>query len=124
MLGCNHDVVSEQRINSAYDAQRKRGAMEATVVIHIQLPEDVYRTLQARGVFPDILSDHVRCLLAMRFYQERILSLGQATRLAGLSRWDFIEYLSANRIPVLDFTQEELAAEFTAVDRLVEELNL
>ncbi len=98
--------------------------MDATVAIQTQMPGDIYRTLQARGIFPEILSDYVRRLLAMHFYQERTLSLGQATRLAGLSRWDFIEYLSENHVPVLDFTTEELEVEFAAVDRMAEELNL
>ncbi|MBN1876598.1 MAG: UPF0175 family protein [Anaerolineae bacterium] len=71
-----------------------------------------------------MLSDRARCLLAVRFYQERILSLGQAAQLAGLSRWDFIETLSENGVPVLDFTPEELEVEFAAADRLAEELNL
>lgn len=98
--------------------------MDAKVAIQTYIPEDVYRTLQARGVFPEKLSERVRRLLALRFYQERILSLGQAANLAGQSRWDFIEYLSENQIPVLDFTPEELEREFAAVDRLAEELNL
>lgn len=90
----------------------------ATVTIETQLPEDVYQTLQARGVFRENLSREARRLLAMRFYQERALSLGQAARLADLGRWEFIELLSDNGIPVVDYTPEELEAEFEAVAHL------
>ncbi|MFP4396020.1 MAG: UPF0175 family protein [Anaerolineales bacterium] len=90
----------------------------ATVTISTQVPEDVYQTLQARGVFREQLSVQARQLLAMRLYRERALSLGQAARLAGSSRWDFIELLSDNDVPVIDYTDEELAAEFAAVARL------
>ncbi len=90
----------------------------ATIIIETQVPEDVYQTLQARGVFREELSSEARKLLAMRFYQERALSLGQAARLADLSRWEFIELLSINGIPVIDYTQEELDAEFEAAAHL------
>lgn len=98
--------------------------MNATVVIQTQVPEDVYRTLQARGIFPEKLSEQVQRLLAMRFYQERILSLGKAARLADMPRTDFIEYLAENDVPVLDFTSDELDVEFAATDRIAEELHL
>jgi len=90
----------------------------ATVTIETQVPEDVYQTLQARGVFREELSDGARRLLAMRFYQERTLSLGQAARMADLSRWEFIELLSTHGIPVVDYTDDELEAEFEAVAQL------
>ncbi len=88
------------------------------VTIEAQVPEDVYETLQARGVFREELSERAVELLAMRFYKERALSLGQAARLAGHSRWAFTELLAANGIPVIDYTDEELAAEFDAAARL------
>lgn len=94
----------------------------ATVTIMTQVPEDVYQTLQARGVFREQLRVQTRQLLAMRFYQERALSLGQAARLAGGSRWDFIELLSVNGIPVIDYTDDELEAEFAAVAQLQADL--
>ena len=94
----------------------------ATVTITTQVPEDVYQTLQARGVFREQLGVQARQLLAMRLYRERALSLGQAARLAGSLRWDFIELLSENDIPVVDYTDDELEAEFAAVARLKRDL--
>ena len=93
-----------------------------TVTIETQVPEDVYKTLQAHGVFREQLSDQARQLLAIRFYKERALSLGQAARLAGQTRWAFIDLLAANDVPVIDYTAEELAAEFDAVARLDDEV--
>lgn len=90
----------------------------ATITIETQVPEDVYQTLQAHGVFREHLSAQARELLAIRFYKERALSLGQAARLAGQTRWSFIELLAAHNVPVIDYTDEELAAEFDAVARL------
>ncbi|MEW5829527.1 MAG: UPF0175 family protein [Chloroflexota bacterium] len=92
------------------------------VVVETRLPEDIFNTLQARGLFKDVLAEETRRLLALRFYRERVLSLGRAARLAGLSRWEFLELLSENEIPVLDYSREELGREFEAVDKLEKDL--
>jgi predicted HTH domain antitoxin len=92
------------------------------VIVETQLPEDIFNTLQARGLFKDVLAEETRRLLALRLYRERVLSLGRAARLAGLSRWEFVELLSENGIPVLDYSQEELAHEFEAVEKLEKDL--
>ncbi|MCS7261568.1 MAG: UPF0175 family protein [Anaerolineae bacterium] len=94
-----------------------------TVMIETPIPEDVLRTLQASGVFREELARDARQLLAIRFYQKRLLSLGKAARLAGLERWRFIELLSENRVPVIDYSDTELAAEFATVDRLTNEMH-
>jgi predicted HTH domain antitoxin len=92
------------------------------VVVETHVPEDIYRTLEGIGVFRHDLAEKSRQLLALSFYQDRTLSLGKAARLAGMSRWEFIEFLSDNDIPVLDYSEEELAAEFKAARKLGEEI--
>ena len=94
-----------------------------TVTVETQIPEDIYLTLQANGLFREVLAEQSRHLLALRFYQERILSLGKAARLAGLNRWEFIDFLSLNNVPVIDYSKEELATELAAVDELTAELD-
>ncbi len=93
-----------------------------TIVLETQGPEDVYLTLRARGLFREALAEGSRRLLALRTYHDRILSLGKAARLAGMSRWAFIDFLSDSDVPVIDFSDEELEAEFAAVDELETEL--
>jgi predicted HTH domain antitoxin len=95
---------------------------EAVITFETSIPEDVYSTLRTQGLFREKLADRARHLLAMRFFQERLLSLGQAARLAGMDRWRFIETLADNGIPVLDFNDEELADEFNAVGQLARQL--
>jgi hypothetical protein len=41
-----------------------------------------------------------------------------------MSQWQFIEFLSDNDVPVIDYQDEELEAEFAAVDALEAELQL
>ena len=94
-----------------------------TVVLETQVPEDIYLTLQAHGLFREALAEHSRRLLALRFYQDRVLSLGKAARLAGMSRWAFIDFLSENNVSVVDYGDEELESEFAAAEQLATELD-
>lgn len=93
------------------------------IAVVTQVPEDVYLVLQANGIFRETLVERSRHLLAVRFYQERALSLGQATHLAGLDRWAFIDLLAEHQVPIIDYTEEELAAEFRAVNQASAELD-
>lgn len=92
------------------------------VVVETQFPEDIFNALQAAGLFKDVLAQESRRLLALRFFQQRVLSLGKAARLAGLSRWEFVDFLSKNDVPVIDYSLEELAREFSAVEQFEMEL--
>ncbi|MCX6044588.1 MAG: UPF0175 family protein [Chloroflexi bacterium] len=94
-----------------------------TVTFETQIPHDIYLTLRAHGLFREALAKQSQHLLALRFYQEHLLSLGQAARLAGLDRWAFIELLGKNHIPVIDYNDEELAIEFATIDQLAVQLN-
>ncbi|MEA3349612.1 MAG: UPF0175 family protein [Chloroflexota bacterium] len=96
--------------------------MAEMIALETQIPEDIFLTLQARGLFKTALAERSRQLLAIRFYQERTLSLGKAARLAGMDLWDFVEFISTNHVPVIDHSEEELTVEFAAVDQLAEEL--
>jgi predicted HTH domain antitoxin len=92
------------------------------LVVTFQIPQDVYLTLQSHGLFRETLAEHSRRLLALRFYQEHILSLGKACALAGIGRWQFIEFLSENNVPIIDYSDEELATEFKSVEQLAADL--
>jgi predicted HTH domain antitoxin len=96
--------------------------MAEMIAIETQIPADIFLTLQARGLFRTVLAERSRQLMAIRFYQERVLSLGKAARMAGMGLWDFVEFLSANHVPVIDYDQEELAVEFAAANQLAKEL--
>ncbi len=92
-----------------------------TIIVETRVPEDIYHTLLAHGVFRKELAEQPRRLLALHFYQDRTLSLGKAARLAGLGRWEFIDFLSDNQMPVLDHREGELAAEFDSINKIREE---
>ena len=66
---------------------------------------------------PGELVKRPRIELALRLYEKGIASLGQARRIAGLSKWDFLELLAREGIPVR-YGEEELNEDLEAAKRL------
>ncbi len=56
---------------------------------------------------PDELEVRLRVELAMRLYEKSIASLGQTRRIASLLKWDFLELLAMEGIPV-HYGEEDL----------------
>jgi len=46
----------------------------------------------------------------LKYFKEKVFSLGKAAELSGFSKWDFIEYLSDNDVPVGDYDTTPLPA--------------
>ena len=88
----------------------------------IDLSEELYLSLSASGLTKEKIAGESRKLLALKCFKEKLLSLGRASELSGLSKWDFIEYLSDNDVPVVDYDQDEITREFETVEKLSERL--
>jgi len=88
----------------------------------IDLPEELYLSLAASGLTKERIVNESRKLLALKYFKEKVLSLGRAAELSGLSKWDFIEYLSENEVPVVDYDQDEMRREFETSDMLSKRL--
>lgn len=66
---------------------------------------------------PGELEERLRIELALRLYKKGVASLGQARRIAGLSKWDFLELLAKEGIP-LHYGEEELREDLEVARRL------
>ena len=84
----------------------------------INLPEELYLSLSASGLTKEKIADESRKLLALKYFKDKILSLGRAAELAGLVKWDFIEYLGENKVPVVNYDKDEITREFKTVNEL------
>ena len=92
------------------------------IPVETLIPEDVYLTLRSRGIHREALAKQFNRAFALFSFRTHQLSLGQAATLAGMDRWRFIEFLGENNVPVIDWGEEELEAEFQAVELLSAEL--
>ena len=93
-----------------------------TVHAIIDLPEELYLSLSASGLTKDRIASESRKLLALKCFKEKVLSLGRSAELSGLSKWDFIDYLNENGIPIVDYDEDELAREFKTADTVAKRL--
>ena len=59
----------------------------------------------------------MRIELVLRLYEKGIVSLGQARRIAGLSKWDFLELLAKDGIPI-HYNERELKKDLEVVEGL------
>ena len=84
----------------------------------IDLPEQLYLSLSASGLTKEKIASESRKLLALKCFRDKVLSLGKSAELSGLSKWDFIEFLGDNNVPVVDYEEEELAREFETAKNL------
>ena len=66
---------------------------------------------------PDELEERLRIELALRLYEKGIASLGKARRIAGLSKWNFLELLAKEGIP-LHYGEEELKEDLGIAKKL------
>ena len=76
----------------------------------IEVPESL-------RVPPGELEKRIRIELALRLYEKGIASLGQAQRIAGVSKWDFLELLASEGIP-LRYGEEELREDLEVAKKL------
>ncbi|MDT5121310.1 MAG: hypothetical protein QOC96_792 [Acidobacteriota bacterium] len=62
----------------------------------------------------NLSEDEARLLLAIKLYEVGKVSLGQAAKLAGFSKRAFIEILGRHKVPVFNYSSEELRQEIDA----------
>ena len=72
----------------------------------IQLPYDVFIHLHKSR---SEAAQDIQRQAAIRYYKTRTLSLGKAAELAGMSRFEFIQYLRLNGETIFEYTDDELS---------------
>jgi predicted HTH domain antitoxin len=63
---------------------------------------------------PNLSEDEAKLLLAIKLYEVEKASLGQAAKLAGLSKRTFMEMLGRYKVPVFNYSPEDLRRETDA----------
>jgi len=92
-------------------------SVEGTRVAKAGIKRVVIEVPENLRVPPGELEERLRIELALRLYEKGIASLGQARRIAGLSKWDFLELLAKEGIP-LHYGEEELKEDLEVAKRL------
>ncbi len=85
-----------------------------TVTMKITVP----RVLLSLGLRKEQIQNEVEKWLVISLFREGKISSGKAGSLLGISRRDFLALLDREGIAYLDYSDEELEAEFEAVREL------
>ena len=82
--------------------------------VSLDIPDDLLLALREQ---PGEFVQEMRLVTAIHYLREKRLSLGQAARLAGMNRLDFLDALATRGVPVFDLSAEDAATEITAAQR-------
>ena len=62
-----------------------------------------------------MLREGVKVALAVKLFDGEVVSLGKAAKLAGMPQSEFIDHLSALKIPVVRYSTDELERELKSI---------
>lgn len=79
------------------------------ITIPLDIPSDVMIALNESE---KELKTHFQIAVAMMLFQEGKLTIGKATQLSGLSRYEFEKSLAKNNIPVSNLSLDQVLSDF------------
>jgi len=59
-------------------------------------------------------------VLAIHYFKERLLGLGLAARMAGMTKNSFVSLLGKYNIDIYQYANDELQGEFNLIDKIAE----
>jgi len=84
----------------------------STFKIEIELPSELGHNYDEKEIRREIPR-----LLTLRRFSEGALTAGQAARILDLDRYQFLDLLAREKIPLINFDQAEIDAELSAIRR-------
>ncbi len=91
--------------------------MKKKLVVKLELPEDILRSLNKT---PEELTEEIKLMVAMRFFEVGKLSIGEAAKLAGMDKWTFIEELDKHKISIFNYPPKELERDLEDIGKEIE----
>lgn len=86
-----------------------------TEKIVFNVPEDVLASLKVgvKGLEVDM-----RRFLALQYFIDKRLSMGKAAKLAGMNRFDFMDFLVAEGVVLFDYDESAVQEELDGAERI------
>jgi predicted HTH domain antitoxin len=83
----------------------------STFTVEVKLPEG----LRALGVTDVDVQRQTPTLIVLQKFREGAVSTGKAAELLGISRFEFMDLLGKEQIPLINYSKEELEEEMKLV---------
>jgi predicted HTH domain antitoxin len=87
---------------------------DSTITVSVNIPQEL---LFEAGLSSEAAGEALLRAFVLSLYRQDRISSGKAARLLGVHRLEFIRLLAEEKIPYVDYTPEELAAELKALER-------
>jgi len=86
-----------------------------TEKIVFNVPEDVLASLKegVKGLEVDM-----RRFLALQYFKDKRLSMGKAAKLAGMNRFDFMDFLASEGVVLFDYDESTMQEELDGGERI------
>lgn len=81
--------------------------------IQVEVPEDLLISL---NLSDSELAQSMRKVYALELFRTGKVTLGQATELSGMDRWNFMEFLGKNKVSIFNYTEDYLRRELAQVE--------
>lgn len=85
-------------------------------ILKLNIPSDVFITLNESE---NELANNIKLFIAIKFYQLAKLTIGQAARLSGLTRYEFEKILAKNKIPISNLTIEDVEKDIKTLEKIL-----
>jgi len=86
-----------------------------TETISFQVSQDLLAALKVGSLE---LTNNLRLLAAITYFQEKKLSLGKAAELAGINRLEFMDILAAKGMIIFDYDESVIESEIQGISHL------
>jgi predicted HTH domain antitoxin len=83
--------------------------------ISFQVSQDLLAALKVGSLE---LTNNLRLLAAITYFQDKKLSLGKAAELAGINRLEFMDILAAKAIIIFDYDESVIESEIQGISHL------
>lgn len=80
----------------------------------IEIPEDIFISL---GKTSKELIKEIKLITAVKFFEEGKLSIGEAAKFTGVSKWTFVEELEKKGESVFNYPPEELERDLEDIEK-------
>ncbi len=88
------------------------------VRIEVDFPPDVFAAMRMVGFYGDKLEKEMKSSVALSLFKKGLLSIGKAAELADICLADFMDFLVANEVPIIEYTLEDFEKDTKAFERI------
>lgn len=92
------------------------------ITLALEVPKDVYLALQSAGVDRAEMEARATRELAVQLFADGRLSMGKASKMAGMTMRSFWDYLVSKKIPVFNYAEEDLENDLNVAKNWREDL--